>query len=326
MGTFSLKNAEQVRNSITMQEQKRIRKLYGDLYQDVTKRIATMSSSDLQKQNLVLLQRELNIRMHQLSNDIKSGIVRSMETVSSAVVEDARTFLKKCGFKDSEIHNAFQYVPDQIVRNIYTGNVYQNGWKFSDAIWRMERRNRNTIDTIVAKGTAQGKSTYQIAKDIEQYVSQSASKRSRKIDFQKYKRDVYGRIMYDKNGNPIVDSLAPRDTFYFGNADYNAQRLARTLISHAYQQSFRSVNENNPFVTGYIWHSAGLHGRTCDICLGRDGKFFEKDELPEDHPNGMCTYEAYIPDNMSDIAKMIGDWYNSPDGTFPEIDVYAKTF
>ena len=321
---FSLKNAEQVRQTTTMQQQKKIRKLYADLYKEVSKQIRNMKSDDLQKQNLVLLQRDIKNRIHDLSNDIQNGIVDSMNTVSMAVVEDTRTFLQRCGFKN--IHDAFQYVPDQIVRNIYSGNVYQNGWKFSDAIWKMELRNRNVIDTIVAKGTAQGKSAYQIAKDIEQYVNPSASKQSRKIDFQKYKRDVNGRIMYDKNGNPIVDSLAPRDTSYFGNVDYNAQRLARTLISHAYQQSFRNVNENDPFVTGYIWHSAGLHGRTCDICLSRDGKFFEKNELPEDHPNGMCTYEAYIPDSMSDIAKKIGLWYNSPTGTYPEIDKYAEDF
>lgn len=307
MGIFSLKNAEQVRNSITMQEQKRIRKLYGDLYQDVTKRIATMSSSDLQKQNLVLLQRELNIRMHQLSNDIKSGIVRSMETVSSAVVEDARTFLKKCGFKDSEIHNAFQYVPDQIVRNIYIGNVYQNGWKFSDAIWRMERQNRNIINEIVSKGTAQGKSTLEIARDLEKYVKPEARKASRVIDF-----------INPRTGKP--------DKFYFGNVDYNAQRLARTLINHAYMQSSQATNDSNPFCKGYIWHSAMEHGRTCSTCMDRDGQLFEKGEVPEDHPNGLCTIEPYIESDMGSIAKMIGDWYNSPIGTFPDIDTYAISF
>lgn len=293
--------------SVTMQQQKKIRKLYADLYQDVTKQIANMGNEDLRKQNLVLLQRRINNRIHIMSQNIKNGIVEDMRTVSETVVIDARSFLKQCGFKDSDIHNAFQYVPEQIIKNIYTGNVYQNGWTFSGAIWKMEQRNRGVINTIVSKGTAQGKSAYEIAKDLEKYVNPSAKKPSRKIDF------INPRTGY-------------KDTFYFGNVDYNAQRLARTLISHAYQQSFRNVNENDPFVTDYIWHSAGIHGRTCDICLQRDGKHFKKDELPEDHPNGLCTYEAYIPYNMNQIADKIADWYNSPVGTYPDIDRYAMDF
>lgn len=312
--------------SVTMQQQKKIRKLYAELYQDVTKQIVNMGNEDLRKQNLVLLQRQINNRIHIMSQNIKNGIVEDMRTVSETVVIDARSFLKQCGFKDSDIHNAFQYVPEQIIKNIYIGNVYQNGWTFSGAIWKMEQRNRGVINTIVSKGTAQGKSAFEIAKDLEKYVNPSARKASRKINFQKYKRDIFGNIVYDKNGNPVIDPTFPKDTFYFGNVDYNAQRLARTLISHAYQQSFRNVNENDPFVIDYVWHSAGIHGRTCDICLQRDGKHFKKDELPEDHPNGLCTYEAYIPYSMNQIADKIADWYNSPVGTYPDIDKYAMDF
>ena len=307
-----------------MQQQKKIRKLYAGLYKDITKQINKLGKKNLKTQNLVILRRNINERIKQLSDDIKNGIVTDMRTQSIAVVEDCRTFLKQCGFQN--IHEAFQYVPEQIIENIYTGNVYQNGWTFSKAIWRMEEQTRGKINTIVSKGTAQGKSAYEVAKDIEQFVNPSEKKSSRKINFQKYKRDVNGRIMYDKNGNPIVDSLAPRDTFYFGKVDYNAQRLARTLISHAYQQSFKRVNENNPFVTAYIWHSAGLHGRTCDVCLDRDGRVFAKDALPDDHPNGMCTFEAYIPYSMNEIGDKIADWYNSPLGTYSDLDKYAEDF
>lgn len=300
-----MKNAEQVRNSLTMQQQKKIRKLYSDLYQDITKEINKLGKKNLKTQNLVLLRRNIEVRISQLSDDIKNGIVTDIRTVSISVVEDCRTFLQQCGFKN--IHNAFQYVPSQIVENIYTGNVYQNGWNFSQAIWRMEQQNRGKINTIVSKGVAQGKSAYEVAKDIEQYVDASARKKSRVIEY----TDV---------------RTGKKEKFYFGKVDYNAQRLARTLISHAYQQSFRAVNENNPFVTEYVWHSAGIHGRTCDVCLDRDGKHFKKDELPDDHPNGMCTYEAHIPYTMSEIGSRIADWYNSPLGTYPELDRYAEDF
>jgi hypothetical protein len=119
---FSLKNAEQVRQTTTMQMQKDIKQMYENLYHDVTKQIASMGNGNMQKQNLVLLKRSITKRIEQLNEDIKNGVVRSMETVSEAVVYDTRTFLKYCGFKDSDIHEAFRFVPDQVVRNIITGN------------------------------------------------------------------------------------------------------------------------------------------------------------------------------------------------------------
>lgn len=307
IGKFDLKNAEQVRTSITTNEAKNIRRAYEQLYQEVTKKVANLGNGALQKQNLMLLQRDLKTRIQVLNEQIKSGVVDDMRTTSQAVVEDTRTFLKQCGFKDSEIHNAFQYVPDQIVRNVLTGNVYGDGWTLSNAIWKYTQRTQGILNNIIGKGVAQGKSAFDVAKDIEKYVNPGMRKQSRKIDF-------------------INPRTGRKDTFYFGNVDYNAQRLARTLISHAYQQSFMNVNRNDPFVQDYVWHSAGIHGRTCDVCMERDGKHFKKDELPIDHPNGMCTYEAYIPDSMSSIADKIADWYEAPIGTYPDIDRYAMDF
>lgn len=307
IGKFDLKNAEQVRTSITTNEAKNIRMAYEQLYQEVTKKVANLGNGALQKQNLMLLQRDLKTRIQTLNEQIKSGVVDDMRITSQAVVEDTRTFLKQCGFKDSEIHNAFQYVPDQIVRNVLTGNVYGDGWTLSNAIWKYTQHTQGILNNIIGKGVAQGKSAFEVAKDIEKYVNPGMRKQSRKIDF-------------------INPRTGRKDTFYFGNVDYNAQRLARTLISHAYQQSFINVNRNDPFVQDYIWHSAGIHGRTCDVCMERDGKHFKKDELPIDHPNGMCTYEAYIPDSMSSIADKIADWYEAPIGMYPDIDRYAMDF
>lgn len=314
---FSLKNAEQVRVTTTMAQQKRIKKQYEQLYQDITKKVATMSNSNLQKQNLILLQRDIESAVVQLNKDIQNGIIRDIRIVSNEVVVDTRTFLKQMGFKDSEIHNAFAYVPDEIVKNIINGNIYQEGWRLSEAIWGYNKQTQHNLNKIISIGTKQGKSAYEIAKDLEQYVDPSAKKPSRTIQS--------WRI---ENGQKV------KDKFRFGKVDYNAQRLARTMISHAYQQSFMRVNENDPFVVGYRWLTSNFHGRICPLCTERGTTnqyglgvgVFPKDELPLDHPNGMCTFEAVIPESMSDIATKIGQWYQSPVGTFPEIDNYAMDF
>lgn len=315
---FSLKNAEQVRQTTTMSQQKEIKRLYEQLYQDVTRKVGQLGNNNLQKQNLILLQRDIKNRIAQLNSDIQNGIIRDMRIVSNEVVEDTRTFLKQCGFRDEDIHNAFSYVPDQIIRNITSGNVYQDGWTLSGAIWGYNKRTQEDLNKIISIGTTQGKSAVEIARELEQYVDPSARKSAKTIQSWRY----------DKVGNKTKDSV------YFGKIDYNALRLARTLISHAYQQSFENVNRNDPFVVGYRWLISNFHGRVCEICRARaeTDQFglgvgvFPKDQLPLDHPNGMCTFEAVIPDSMTDIARKIGQWYQAPTGTYPDIDKYALDF
>lgn len=326
---FSLKNSEQVRQSVTMQQQKEIKKLYERLYQEVTRKVGQMGSGSFQKQNLILLQRDIQNRIARLNEDIQNGIVRDMRIVSNEVVEDTRTFLKKCGFRDEDIHNAFSYIPDQIIKNITSGNVYQEGWTLSGAIWGYNKKVQDGLNKIISIGTAQGKSAYEIAKDLEQYVDPGARKPSRVI--QKTRKATINDV---RAGRASYVGEEITDRFYFGKIDYNAQRLARTLISHAYQQSFMNVNKNDPFVSGYRWITSNFHGRVCEICRGRAETdqyglgigVFPKDQLPMDHPNGMCVFEAVINDSMSDIARKIGMWYQSPPGTFPDIDRYALDF
>lgn len=326
---FRLKNAEEVRNTTTMQMQREIQKMYRQLYKDVSKKVANMNDTNYQKQNLIILKRDIKKRIEQLNKDIKGGVIRNMTTVCNEVVVDIRDFLKQCGFKNSDIHNAFQYVPDMVVRNIINGNIYQDDWSLSAAIWGYNKKTQDGLDRIISIGTAQGKSALEIAKELESYVEPSAQKKSRTIQSWRIARqsDVEaGRAQY------VGEKI--KDTFYFGKVDYNAQRLARTMISHAYQQSFENVNRNDPFVIGYRWLTSNFHGRVCDICreraetdqYGLGEGVFPKDALPLDHPNGMCTFEAVMPDDMKTIAQKIGMWYNSPVGTYPDIDRYVLDF
>ena len=312
------KNADKVRLSITQQQQRDILAMYKQLSKDVSKQISSIGKRNMQRSSLMMLQHNIDNRIRQLNDDIRNNVVRNMRTMAESVVDDSREFLLRCGFAEKDVAKAFNHVPAQVVRNIYTGNIYDTPWSLDNAIWGYNKKTQQTITKIIAKGTAAEKSAYEIAKDIEKYVDPTATKESRTINSWRY----------DNNGNKISDS------FYIGDVDYNAQRLSRTMVSHAYQQSFMSVNEHDPFVVGYRWLTSNFHGRVCPVCVDRATRdsyglgagIFPKDKLPMDHPNGMCTYEAVIEDSMDDIGKKIADWYKSPIGTYPEIDRYADDF
>ncbi|MFR3483130.1 MAG: hypothetical protein ACLTXL_06365 [Clostridia bacterium] len=84
--------------------------------------------------------------------------------------------------------------------------------------------------------------------------------------------------------------------------DYNAQRLARTAVTHAYQLSLQRSTRDNPFVRGYRWHSSNS-GRVCPLCRKQDGTVFEKVICPLDHPNGMCVVTAGNPQELRRLAR-----------------------
>lgn len=292
MPKLNLNTAESTRIKLTIEQQRRIHQLYQDAAQQVQDQIdkySTVSNGTafLQKERLTNIQKQLNHNMTSIGNDIKSGILGSMKGTADAVIEDNKAWLKKVGFPTS---GAFSRVPDEVVRSVATGQVYEGQWSLDKAIWNLTNKSQADINYVVAQGIALNKSAYDIAKDLEKYVNPSAKK---EWDWSK---------VYPGTNKKV---------------DYSAQRLARTMVSHAYQQAFVRSTQNNPFVSDYIWHSSG--SRPCELCQDRDGKHFEKGSLPMDHPNGMCTFEAVLP-SMDEIADRLADWVNGKEDT--ELDEY----
>lgn len=297
MPILNLKGAEEVRNAITKKQQREIKDLYKQVEINIQERMKQLNgrkniSSLMRTDYLLELEKEIHQQIEQMSPRIQNLTVDGMSEVSQAVVLSTRRVLRKLGINT---YGILMNVPHDIVSSIATGNVYKNGWNLSNRIWGIQNKTMKDIHSIIAKGVAENKSVYDIAKDLEVFVNPSASKN---WDWNK---------VYPGTNRKI---------------DYNAQRLARTLTQHAFQQSTLKCNNPNPFVTGYIWHSADIHGRTCEECRNRDGMFFDKDDVPMDHPNGLCTILPYVEDDLVSIAEKIADWNEAPEGTYPEIDEF----
>lgn len=295
------KNAEAVKNAIMDSQKKEIAALYekwADEIEDKANYYAmkTNASAPLSERYYKELKKQMTATSQAISNEIYGKIKKNIYTISDSVVADNVKWLESFGFDKDGLNAAFSYVPDEVVRNLITGQIYDSGWSLSEKIWGDNEQTLKDIYQVMAKGMAEQKPIYQIAKDLETYVRPTA-----KLPWNLTAQD--GVRIYKKQ------------------VDYNAQRLARTLVQHGYQQSFVAVTEKNPFITEYIWRSNG--SRVCQLCLARDGAHFKKDELPLDHPNGMCTIEPVVAEDMVD---QLADWFNSPDGTFPSIDEFAGNF
>lgn len=295
------KDSEAAKLAIMDSQKKEIAALYESWADEIGERAKYYShkstaSAPLSERYYRELQKQLRETSQQVSNEVYGIIKNNTYTVADAVVADNVKWLEQFGFSAKGLNAAFSYVPDSVVRNLFTGQIYDSGWSLSSRIWGDNENTLKEIYKVMAGGLAQQKPIYEIAKDLEKYVRPSAAK-----PWNLAASD--GRKIYPKQ------------------IDYNAQRLARTLVQHGYQQSFVATTQKNPFITEYIWRSNG--SRVCDLCKARDGVHYKKNELPLDHPNGMCTMEPAIAEDMID---QLADWFNSPDGTFPEIDEFAGNF
>lgn len=295
------KDAEEAKKSIMVEQQREIAKLYEDWADDIAKQAECYShkfnsSAYVSERYYKQLRRQLRKTSQEVSNEIYNKIKSNMYLISDEVVKSNVKWLKSFGFSEEGLNATFSYVSKDTVERLVTGQIYKSGWSLSKRIWGDNEQTLKDIYQVMAKGIAEQKPIYDIAKDLENYVRPNA------------------RLPWNLR-------MADGVRIYKKQVDYNTQRLARTLVQHSYQQSFVLTTKDNPFILDYVWRANG--SRVCELCMSRDGVHYKKDDLPMDHPNGMCVMEPSID---KDMDKKLADWFNSPDGTYPEIDEFASNF
>lgn len=272
------KDAWEARNQITKRQEREIRKLYNRWAREIREQANQMSKigmigSTNQSRELAQLYYQLRSASKQLTAEINTKIGNNITYMANAVTKCNKRWLHGLGFTNISIDTKFSLARDMAIRNIITGNIYTTGYSLSSRLWQIENNTMKDIYKIVAEGIAQNMSVYDISKILEKYV----------------RPDM--RVPY-------------RFGVHQQTIDYNAQRLARTLIQHAYQQTLVALTKDNPFVNGYIWHADGPH--SCELCEERDGQIYSAEDLPLDHPNGMCSMEPYI--DIEKMIKYVSDW------------------
>lgn len=286
-------NAEAQRLRITQEQQRKIQELYKQASAEIARQAGKaprVPSDALRKSYLNTLQGQIDERLRDIEAQLNGTVQSSMTAAAAATVGDAKQFLQQNGLS---IRGAYSHVPADIVNAVASGQLYSGNWTLSRALWLNTKETQQDVQNIIAQGIIQNKSAFDIAKDLEKYVDPTA------------KKDWDWSKVYPGTRRVV---------------DYNAQRLARTMVSHAYQQAFVRTTQKNPFVKKYKWEASNSE-RTCELCEERNGQLFDKDDLPLDHPNGMCTFTA-VMDDMDTIGERLGDWAAGKDD--PELDQWAK--
>lgn len=282
----------QVRRSrIVRQQQKQIKKAYEEALKEITKSVDKLYgkndvSSSMRRVYLNKLKDDIKNQMDIVDGKTETIIKDNIGLMAEEVAKNTQMYNSKIGLNAIVNSTSLRY---RVVTNIVTGKVYDSKFTLSSSIWGDNKRRLNEINRIIARDILQNKGVYDIAKDLERFVNPKARK------------DYDWSKMFPGSRRKI---------------DYNAQRLARTMVSHAYQQAFVESTINNPFVAAYRWMTSGSD-RVCPICIDRESTdqfglgpgIFPKDRLPLDHPNGMCTFECVMAMSDEEVGEAIADWY-----------------
>lgn len=304
---LKLMTAMKVREERTRAELLKIRQAYMKMAKIVEEQGAKVNGDDESTKFKKKYFRNLTTQLRQESKNMTiemiSDIKTNMYDIADAVVRDNVKWLDKLGMN---VEGAFSYVPKDVVNNIVTGKVYDTGWSLSKRIWGNSEKDMDDIYNIVASGIGRNLSIKEITKDLVKFVDPSAV-----IDG-KWNKD-YPKVNRKK-------------------IEYNAQRLAKTLSNHAFQQAYVKTTFHNPFISCYHWN-CGHNDRTCPICIDREQSDqyglgagnFPKGALPLDHPNGFCFITGVSIYTNKNMADRIADWYNNEPGYDKGLDDFAKS-
>lgn len=277
---------------------KKIQGIYTQAARDLAKRAEATRAGTLTKRWVKDYQKTLEKRVEQMRGElggtILSGMRKSAGLPGDTVEGWLNDALAMIGV-DGSFTGTFSHTPDAALRMLIDGRMYRDGKSLSRRIWNRTDQLQGSIEDILTQGIAQHRSALQIAQDLEAYVSPKAKMPVSWLT-------LYPDIPFDRQ------------------IDYNAQRLARTAINHAYWAANMAAAKANPFCRAMHWQLSPSHYERQvarfgeDICdtyashdegLGRGN--FPIDDVPMPHAQCLCATWQVVPE-LSDVADRLGAW------------------
>ena len=290
-------------SKLTLGQQNDLLELYEDTIEELASKAAASKDKSLTQRWLLDYIKELTKAKKELIKEIESntkGAIGKAAKIGTETEQQIMSEIFKYAGIDTGEHfdTMFSQVQDKVIKDIILGNLYKDNKTLSSRIWNYGNEFEKDIQYVINRAILEKKSAIELAKDLEKYVKDPA------------KRDTTWGRCYPHLKNKKVD--------------YNAMRLARTSINHAYQTSTIQSSSMNPFVEGIEWRSALIHGRTCELCQERHEQVFTKDDVPLDHPNGLCTMVPYIPKSLDTVADELKGWLDGEDN--PKLDSWYNEY
>lgn len=212
---------------------------------------------------------------------------------------------------DETFKKVFSNVPGSALKEILKGKMYHDNRGLSQRIWIDSKLMDKDMGVILEKAIATKKSAFEFAKDIEKYVDPEAKKPW-----------DWGKV-YPNTRRQI---------------DYNAQRLARTSINHAFFLANVRSSLRNPFVECMHWELSSEHYERqvkrwgediCDINAQSDwydlgAGNYPADKIPLPHPQCLCKQYPVIVKSLDEVGAELKAWLDGEEN--PRLDHWYNTY
>jgi hypothetical protein len=193
-----------------------------------------------------------------------------------------------------------------------------DGKTLSQRLWLARQDDRLAIDSILRNGLMTGRDPLAVARDLEDYLLPAGRpvRNPHTGRVVKWKRGDAGQLLRDASGRlipanaPGVLTRTPRS----GMGSYAARRLARTEVSHAFNEGVRQAAEANPFVDGVKWNLSGSHkdADECDALAQGSSRglapgVYRPSEFPRmpNHPHCLCYATQVTTDDVDAVVDRL---------------------
>lgn len=287
-----------------------------EIYEDVIEELATRAQQAKDKSLTErwlkdYIEKGLRPAQRELARQLDESIRSAMMTAGSAGSNfSLQVFSQAMNLAEIDLGphftDMFSTVPELALRAIINGGLYKDGRGLSQRIWFATNNFARDIDYMLKKGIAAKKSAIELARDLETFVKPGAQR--------------------PWSWGKVYPNLRSRQV------DYNAQRLARTSITHAFRESQYESARRNPFAEAIHWELSDQHYERqikhygpdeCDDYANQNwyglGKGnFPKDEVPLSHPQCLCHTYPVVAKSLDQIARELQDWLDG--GSNPVLD------
>jgi len=209
----------------------------------------------------------------------------------------------------------------QSVMDAADQRVYSDGLTLSSRIWKLDRESRQGISQVLMQGITEGKSAWQIAQDLEQYLGAGE-------DCPRWTSTrLYGLTKKEIAGGDRRGLKTGKECDGKGVA-YNALRLARTELQAIHHLASDQVTATMPWIEKEQIMLSPAHPKPdiCDevVAAGEDGQGIYKVgtiRLPL-HPACLC-YKTSVLMPPEQFADQLNGWIKG-ETQWAGMDAYAQ--
>ena len=284
-----VKEAREEFLKVMANQEKELVKIYVEASKIIEDKLKRAPSGGITERYYKALKVSLDRYVKELRKELKSNIENNIDKVSNIATEIQTSFFDQIAptlkLKQS-FESMFTQISKDTVKRMLEGKYYSDGKTLDDRLWILTSKNAKDIERLITLNMASGTNARELAKLLDRYINP--------------KKILLKRNMADKIDKHI---------------SYQAARLARTSLTHAYSETLIEDTMKNPFSTGLKWNTSPAHYERQikkygeDMCTWNNGKVFKPKTIPLQHPNCLCYFTVEtVP--VEEARKELVAWVN----------------